>query len=62
MFELHPVTQEGDLDVRDTTFNPITGYTYKDAEASFVAYENVRSTIIPAEKMEPARGLEPRTC
>lgn len=46
VFEMHPLTRVGDIDVRDT-FKEIIGYTYKDAEQAFVTYENVRSTIIP---------------
>lgn len=44
VFEIHPVTLYGDVDVR-TSFHPIAGYKTKDAEQAFSNYENKRSTI-----------------
>jgi len=49
VFEIHPVSAIGDLDVR-ASFKPIPpGYNVKLPENAFPMYENVRSTIVPKQ-------------
>src|SRR5262249_31358606 len=43
VFELHPVTAVGDLNVT-RSIGPIVGYTYKKAHDAFVHYENLSCT------------------
>lgn len=44
VFEIHPITQLGEFDLR-ASFKPIEGYTPKKAEDAFNRYENTRAKI-----------------
>lgn len=44
VFEIHPATEVGGIDVRHT-WTPINGFTYKDADQAFKAYERTNSHI-----------------
>lgn len=48
VFEIHPVTEFGPIDVR-ASFKPIVGYKAKKAEDAFHRYENTRSKIVPGK-------------
>ena len=48
VFEIHPVTQLGDINV-ERSFKPIQGFKTKDAGDAFLKYENTRFKIIPGE-------------
>ncbi len=48
VFEIHPVTEFGQHDVR-ASFKPIDGYDPKKAEDAFNRYENTRSKIVPGK-------------
>jgi hypothetical protein len=47
VFEIHPATSIGTEKV-STTWKPISGYTYKDAEQAFNAYERTHSHVTVA--------------
>jgi hypothetical protein len=44
VFEIHPVTHVGDMDVSDSV-GPIEGFSYKKPEQAFTHYENVACKI-----------------
>jgi hypothetical protein len=46
VFEVHPLLKVGDQELADS-FEPIDGFTYKDAEQAFRSYENLKSHIAP---------------
>lgn len=46
VFEIHPVTEFENIDVR-SSLKPVLGYEPKKAEDAFNRYENTRSKIIP---------------
>lgn len=46
VFEIHPVTKIDGVDVT-SSFQPIKGFTPKDAHDAFVTYENIRCLIKP---------------
>jgi hypothetical protein len=48
VFEIHPVTLVSGEDVAHT-WGPIQGYTYKDADAAFQAYERTNSEIVAGD-------------
>jgi hypothetical protein len=46
VFEVHPLLKVGDQAL-DASFKPIDGFTYKDADQAFLAYEKLKSHIKP---------------
>jgi hypothetical protein len=46
VFEIHPISQLGDIDLRKS-YQPIKGYRPKDAHTAFLHYENVKCRITP---------------
>jgi hypothetical protein len=46
VFEVHPLLKVGDQDLAPS-FKPIDGFTYKDADQAFLAYEKLKSHIKP---------------
>jgi hypothetical protein len=44
VFEIHPVTRVGELDIEDSV-GPIDGFKYKEAHEAFTHYENVACKI-----------------
>jgi hypothetical protein len=46
VFEIHPLLKVGDQELAGS-FKPIDGFTYKDAEQAFLAYEKLKSHIKP---------------
>lgn len=49
VFEIHPVTKINDINTV-SSLQKIDGFKYKDAEAAFTAYSNVRCRIVPKTK------------
>ncbi len=49
VFEIHPVTQVGELSVLDS-LRPIEGFEPKDAHDAFTKYESIKARIIPKGK------------
>ncbi len=49
IFEIHPITQVGDISVIDS-LKPIDGFEPKEAREAFTKYESIRSKIKPKAK------------